>query len=317
MGLEKSQASRDYTIQRKGNAMIVRFNEIFASVCFAVLSSIAVTAHAEAAGTAYEIKLPTTFAKTVVPPAKVAKAGKIVMCTELGDPPAGFLAEDGSTPKGFNVDIMSAIGPVMGVKTEVINYPFADIFAALDSGKCDAVMSSSSKSPARVARYNFVTYMTMRLGLMVPKGNPLNLKTFDDLAGHRGAVLVSSTTERLLKAASAKAVSEGKSPIEIQSYPQNTTVFHQLQLGRVDAFVGDAMTIGYWEHLSNGRFQVGGLPVEPLTIGIVMRKDDPQIEDAVRKAYISLFDSGYVQQSSKKWGMDGFITLCRDEKPCS
>ncbi|PTB17298.1 ABC transporter substrate-binding protein [Trinickia symbiotica] len=300
--------------------MILRsYTAIFSGCLIVAASMTTLTARAEdiAAGTTYDIKLPTKVAKSVEPPEKLAKAGKIVLCTELGNPPGGFLAEDGATPKGFNVDIMSAIGPAMGIKSEVVNYPFADIFAALDSGKCDAVMSNSSKSPTRVARYNFVDYMTMRLGLMVPKGNPLALKNFADLSGHRAAVLVSSTTERLLKEASSKAVSEGKKPIEIQSYPQNTTVFRQLELKRVDAFVGDAMTIGYFIHLIQNRFEVGGLPVDPLTIGIVMRKNDPQLEEAVRNAYFALYDSGYVEKSAKRWGMDGLVTLCRDDKPCS
>lgn len=269
-----------------------------------------------APGTSYQIKLPAIPAKGVTPPARLAAAGKIVMCTDLGDPPGGFLDEDGVTPKGFNVEIMSAIGPVMGIKTEVVNYPFADIFAALDSGKCDAVMSTNSKSPARLARYDFVDYMTIRLGLMVPKGNPLGLKNFADLSGHRAAVLVSSTTERLVKAASDKDVAEGKKPVEIQSYPQNTVVFRQLEMGRVDAFVGDAMSIGYFMNLDKNRFEVGGLPVDPLTIGIVMRKNDQPTEDAVRKAYFALYDAGYVEASAKKWGMAGLVSLCRDDKPC-
>lgn len=300
--------------------MIVRPRTVVVGlICLlaASLNALAADAPQPAAGAAYEVKLAAKPGRSVAAPPKVAAAGKIVLCTELGDPPGGFLAEDGATPKGFNVDIMSAIGPAMGVKSEVVNYPFADIFAALDSGKCDAVMSNNSKSPERAARYNFVTYMTMRLGLMTPKGDPLGLKTFDDLSGHRAAVLVSSTTERLLKEASAKAVAAGKKPIEIQSYPQNATVFRQLQMGRVDAFVGDAMTIGYFINLMPNRFQVGGLPVAPLTIGIVMRKDDPQLEAAVRKAYFALYDSGYVQRAAKQWGMAGLVTLCRDAAPCS
>jgi polar amino acid transport system substrate-binding protein len=271
-----------------------------------------------AEGATFEVKLPTELDKTVEPPEKLAKAGKIVLCTELGNPPGAFLAEDGVTPKGFNVDMMSAIGPVMGIKSEIVNYPFASIFAALETEKCDAVMANSSKNPTRAAKYNFVEYMTMRLGLMVPKGNPLGLKTFEDLSGHRAAVLVSSTTERLLKAASEKAVGEGKKPIEIQSYPQYTTGVRQLGLGRVDAFVGDAMSIGYFVNLTKTDFEVGGMPVEPLTIGIVMRKGDTEMQDAIRKAYVALFASGYVEKAASAWGMDGKVDFCgaTAEKPC-
>ncbi|MGI6244819.1 MAG: ABC transporter substrate-binding protein [Pseudochelatococcus sp.] len=275
-----------------------------------------VRAEEAAEGKAYEVKVPAELAKTVEPSEKLAKAGKIVLCTELGNPPGAFLAEDGATPKGFNVDVMSAIGPVMGIRSEVVNYPFASIFAALETGKCDAVMANSAKTPARIEKYNFVEYMTMRLGLMVPKGNPLALKTFADLSGRRAAVLVSSTTERLLKAASEKAVSEGKKPIEIQSYPQYTTGARQLELGRVDAFIGDAMSIGYFVNIAGDKFEVGGMPIDPLTIGIVMRKDDSHMRDAVQKAYATLYKNGFIEKSAEAWGMKGLVEFCGAEVPC-
>ncbi|WP_412065953.1 ABC transporter substrate-binding protein [Rhizobium sp. SYY.PMSO] len=267
-------------------------------------------------GKSFEVKAPSELSKTVEPPEKLAKAGKIVLCTELGNPPGGFLAEDGATPKGFNIDIMSEIGPVMGIKSQIVNLPFASIFAALDTGKCDAVMSNSAKTPARVAKYNFVPYMTMNLGLMVPKGNPLGLKTYEDLSGYRAAVLVSSTTERLVKEASDKAVAAGGKPIEIQSYPQYTTGVRQLELNRVDAFVGDTMSIGYFVNLTKNKFEVGGTPGAPLTIGIVVRKDDSEMQDAIQKAYVALYKSGLVQKSAETWGMAGSVSFCGADSVC-
>src|ERR1700720_338891 len=101
------------------------------------------------------------------------KAGEISFCSELADPPAAYLATDGTTPEGFEVDIMQAIGQALGVRADIRNYKFAAIFAALDSGKCDAVMSQTSKSPERLQKYIFIDIRQQGSGLLVKAGNPL------------------------------------------------------------------------------------------------------------------------------------------------
>jgi polar amino acid transport system substrate-binding protein len=262
------------------------------------------------------ISPPTSLLNTVKAPAANAKTGKFVVCTELGNPPADFLADDGVTLQGFNIDVIDALGPVMGIKSEVVTLPFASIFAALDTDKCDAVMSTNSKSAARVAKYNFVEYMRIRIGLLVPTGNPFGIKTFQDLSGKRAAVLLSSTSERVLKEASDRLEAQGKPGIERHAYPENAVAFRDLGLGRVDAFVSDAMTLAYFKSLGADKFIVGGLPGDNLVIGIVLRKDEPELQQALYDAYYKLYSAGFVDASAKRWGMEGIVDLCNARDAC-
>jgi polar amino acid transport system substrate-binding protein len=249
-------------------------------------------------------------AQTASAPNPFAKQGVITFCSELADPPAANLGADGSTPEGFEVDIMKAIGTGLGARTEILNYKFAAIFAALDSGKCDAVMSETSKNAERLQKYNFVDIRQQGSGLLVKAGNPLKLKTYLDLSGRRAAVLLGSTNEKRLQEASQKLAAAGKAPIDIASYQTNVAAFQELDLGRVDAFVSGSLTLAYFLTKSGAKFELGGMPVPPVTLGTLLPKDQVAKAEAVQAAYQQLVKSGEIKKIVEKWGVSQGTFIC-------
>jgi polar amino acid transport system permease protein len=243
-------------------------------------------------------------------PASLKSAGVISFCTELGQPPAAYIAADGVTPEGFEVDIMKAIGAELGLKTTITNYKFAGILAALDSNKCDAVMASTAVTAERLKKYNFVEYMQGTSGLLVRTGNPQGLRTFEDLSGKRVAVLLGSANERRLKEASARLVSAGKAPLSISAYSSNVVAFKELDLGRVDAFVSGTLTLSYYMARADGRFEVGGTPVPPTPFGIMLPRAEVDKAQAIRAAYATLVKNGAIDKIVTKWGAEEGGALC-------
>jgi len=257
-------------------------------------------------------------ASAATPPSDdLKKAGEITFCTELGQPPAAYLAEDGVGQEGFEVDIMRAIGKELGLKTVITNFKFAGIFAALDSSKCDAVMASASKSPARLEKYIFVDYMQGTSGLLVPAGNPKGLKTFEDLSGRRVGVLLGSANEARLKQASEKAQAAGGKAIDIVSYTSNAVAFQELELSRLDAFVSGSLTLAYWMTKSGGKFEIGGSPVPPVTFGIVLSKTATAKAEAIKAAYAALIKDGTINRIVNRWGAQEGALLCDGTRDCN
>ena len=245
---------------------------------------------------------------------EVFKNGEISFCSELADPPAAYLGTDGTTPEGFEVDLMSAIGHELGLRTEVRNFAFSAIFAALDSGKCDAVMSQTSKSPERLEKYIFIDIRQQGSGLLVKAGNSLNLKTYLDLSGRRVAVLLGSANERRLKEANTKLEADNRPPMTMSSYATNVAAFQELDLGRVDAFVSGSLTLAYFLSKSGAKFEIGGMPVPPTTLGALFPKDQPQKADAVRTAYTALVARGEIKKIVDKWGVAQGTFICGEVK---
>ncbi len=245
-----------------------------------------------------------------------AKAGKITFCTELGDPPAAFVKDDGVTAAGFEVDLMNAIGDAMGVKTELKNYKFSAIFSAMDAGQCDAVMSQTTKNPERQQKYNFVDYRQQSSGFLVPVGKPKPIKTYDDTSGRRVAVLLGSANEKRLTEANAKLVAAGKTPMIVVTFQTNALAFRELQLGRVDALVSGSLVLAYFAAQSDGKFEIGGLPVAPNTLGIVLPKAETDKVKAVRAAFDETVKSGKAQAIVDNWKVAAGTTICGPAHAC-
>jgi polar amino acid transport system substrate-binding protein len=240
----------------------------------------------------------------------------LTFCSDLENPPAEGVAEDGKTPVGAEVDIMKEIGTMMGVHTGIDNYQFSGIFAALDTGKCDLIMASLGKTPERGQRYWLVDYWRVASGLLVPKGNPHHLNRFEDLSGQRVSVLLGSRNGSVVKQISEKLVADGKPPISVIELSSYVVAYQYLALGRADALVGDTVVINYYSSKSQGNFEVGGVPVPPKTWSIAIPKSSPELKDAVQAAIDKMNANGQMAALAKTWGIENGAALCSTEHPC-
>ncbi|HEY0208011.1 ABC transporter substrate-binding protein [Acerihabitans sp.] len=252
----------------------------------------------------------------VAAPADIKAKGQLTFCSDLENPPAEGMADDGKTPSGAAVDIMNALGKAMGVQTHIDNYQFSGIFAALDTGKCDLVIASLGKTPERAQRYALVDYWRVKSGLLVVKGNPLHLASFEDLSGRRVAALMGSRNESVVKQISDKLVSEGKPPITLVSLGTNVAAFHDLLLGRADAMVGDTVVINFYMSKAKNKFQTVDMPVPAKTWVAAMLKNNTALHQSVQAAMDELDASGAMTKIVQKWGIEHGVTLCDSGHPC-
>ncbi|NDL62146.1 transporter substrate-binding domain-containing protein [Enterobacteriales bacterium SAP-6] len=252
----------------------------------------------------------------IAAPADIKAKGQLTFCSDLENPPAEGMADDGKTPSGAAVDIMNALGSVMGVKSRIDNYQFSGIFAALDTGKCDLVMASLGKTPERAQRYGLVDYWRVKSGLLVVKGNPLHLASFEDLSGRRVAALMGSRNESVVRQISEKLVSEGKPAVTLVSLGTNVAAFHDLMLGRADAMVGDTVVINYYMSKAKDKFQTVDMPVPAKTWVVAMLKNNTALHQAIQAGRDDLNTSGEMSKIVKKWGIENGVTLCDSQHPC-
>ena len=74
-------------------------------------------------------------------PESVTKDGKYTVGMDLSYPPAEFLAEDGKTPVGFDVDLVKAMSKVFGLTADPQNANFDSIIPSVGA-KYDVGISS-------------------------------------------------------------------------------------------------------------------------------------------------------------------------------
>jgi len=243
----------------------------------------------------------------IAPPANIAKAGKIVWCSDIEYPP--FEVYQASKAVGADIDIATAISAAMGVKAEFKNVVFDSIIAALLTKKCDAIASAMNDTAERRKVVDFVDYLKVGQSLMVKKGNPKHISTLESLGEKTVSVQSGTTMRQFLSAASARLVKQGKKGFSIKTFPKDTDAIAALKAGRVDAYFADSPVVAFYV-IKDPSLAIAGAPISPLPYGLAIRKHDP-LRGTIQKAVNQLYASGAMRRIAAKWGMSKAVVFLR------
>jgi polar amino acid transport system substrate-binding protein len=227
-------------------------------------------------------------------------ASPLVFCSDITYPPEEFYV--GSTPTGSDIDIGNEVAKRLGRKAEFQNTGFDGIIAALLGKKCDAIISGMNDTPQRAKQVSFVDYLSVGQSLMVKKGNPLHLAKLSDLAGKSVSVEVGTTNKDFLTQESATLTKAGKKAIDIVTFPKDTDAAAALATGKVDVYFGDSPVVAYYIG-KNPSFAFAGAPVNPIPIGIALRKSDTAVKAQIKKAVSAMYADGTMKRILAKWKM--------------
>jgi polar amino acid transport system substrate-binding protein len=189
----------------------------------------------------------------------------------------------------------------MGVKGQFDNTGFDGIIPALLGKKCDAIISGMNDTPERRKQVTFVDYIKVGQSFMVQKGNPEKISGVPSLAGKSASVEVGTTNKDYLDQQSKTLKSQGKKPIDVVTFPKDTDAANALKTGKVDAYFGDAPVVAYYIEKDPSSFTFGGSPINPIPVGIAIRKSDTELASAVKQAINNMYADGTMAKILKKW----------------
>jgi polar amino acid transport system substrate-binding protein len=238
---------------------------------------------------------------SITPPASIASAGTLAFCSDITYPPEESYKVGTTTPEGSDIDIGTYIAGKMGVKARFDNTGFDGIIAALLAKKCDAVISGMNDTPERKKQVAFVDYLKVGQSFMVKSGNPANITGIVSLAGKAASVETGTTNKDFLDAQSKKLQAQGKKAIKVVTFPKDTDAANALKTGKVDAYFGDAPVVAYYIEKDPSSFSIGGTPVNPVSIGIAIRKSDTELQAAVKQAVSMMYADGTIDKILTKW----------------
>jgi len=247
----------------------------------------------------------------ITPPSDIASSGKLVFCSDITYPPEESYKAGTTTPVGSDIDIGKDIAKRMGVKAQFDNTGFDGIIAALMANKCDLIISGMNDTPERRKQVDFVDYLKVGQSFMVKKGNPENIVGVPSLAGKSASVETGTTNKDYLDAQNKKLKAQGKSPIKVVSFPKDTDAANALKTGKVDAYFGDAPVVVYYIATDPSSFQIGGTPINPISIGIAVTKSNTQLRNGVRKAIGLMYADGTMQKIVTKWKLGSAVALLK------
>lgn len=248
---------------------------------------------------------PTTSSSTptVTPPNDLLVPGTLTVGSDTTYPPQEYIDTTTNKPAGFDIDLITAVAQRMGLQVHVISTSFDTIIDSLVAKRFDVVISAVSVTPARQQKVDFIPYFSAGESLLVQNGNPDHITKLSDLCGQKAGVQNGTIEQSDLQTASTACTKAGKQPIQMTVLTNQTDVINLLATSRVVATYQDSPVTDYYIKLNPGKFTVGGSVINAGPEGIVVRKGDTSMFNAVNTAFQQLRSNGTYQSLINKWNL--------------
>lgn len=237
-------------------------------------------------------------------PAAVASDGRLVIGTDATYAPNEFVAEDGTTIIGMDVDLGTAVAQKLGLTAEFQNSSFDGILPGIAAARYELGMSSFTDNAEREQVVDMVTYFTAGTKMATPAGNPENV-VLDDLCGRTVAVQRGTVQVEDLTARNEQCTQQGAPPITISQFQAQTDVTLALTAGRAQAMLADSPVVDYAVQQTNGQLEAVGEAYDTAPYGIAVPKGQGAYAQAVQGAVQALIDDGSYAAILDRWGVTG------------
>lgn len=238
-------------------------------------------------------------------PERLARSEKIVYCSGMDSPPLVSF-DTQQKPVGLQVDMGQAIAQRLGGKqVEWRISPFAGLIPALLAQQCDMIVDQLFDKPERREVIDIVNFMYSSQSIVVPKGNPKEVNSLEDLSGLKVAVSNGSTIRLLLGAENDKLLAAGKPPMKLVVYNVDADAFQALRINQVDAFGTTVESAGHYQQLAPDLFQPAVPAFNRILTGFGVRKQDAQLSAALTQVLHDMRADGSYAALLDKWHVGG------------
>lgn len=225
--------------------------------------------------------------------------GKLTIGSDIAYAPMEFYIEGTETPDGLDIDLAKAMAEELGVEVEFVNSGFDGLIGALDSEDFDVIMSSMTITDERSQEIDFVPYLSVGTGILVPAGNPNNIQSIEDLCGLTVSVQVGTIQVDQLEAANESCDQE----IDIVTFDSNPLAVEDLRTGGADAELADFPVAFVDAEESEGDLEVLDVQIEPEPYGIGVRKGSADLKEVLEEALAAVQASGDYATILEKWSL--------------
>lgn len=218
----------------------------------------------------------------------------LMVGVEIGYPPMEYFDTDGATPIGFDVEVANALADYLGLELELVDTSWDGIFAGVDTGKYDCIISCVSITDERKEQFNLTKpYVSNHTVLIVP--NDSEIDSMEALNGHSTAVQAETTADDYMKEHSAELGAE------LFQYDKVINCFDDLKAGRTDSVFTDNVVAAYYlgDEASNYKTVWENDELEP--IGICLKKGNDGLTQAIDDALDALSADGTLGTIAEKY----------------
>ena len=224
----------------------------------------------------------------------LVQEGKIIVASDLANPPFDFV--EGTTPKGFEVDLMDAVASKMGLTCEYLSAMKFDSIIPLikQGGKADVGVSNFTITDERKQEIDFTDpYIDSNQGVVVKADSDKTTAEALNADGVKIACQSGTTGEAWAQENLPKAT--------IVSLDDPVQAVTGVSTGIYDAASADLPVMKY---LCSNSFTDCQVAIEIPTgeqYGIVVSKSNAGLTSAINEALAALKDDGTIESLEVKW----------------
>jgi polar amino acid transport system substrate-binding protein len=219
---------------------------------------------------------------------------KLVIATDATWPPMEMVDESKAIV-GFDIDLMNAAAKAGGFEVEFRNTAWEGIFAGLEGGKYDAVMSSVTITDERKATMDFSVPYINAGQILVVKTTLSGVETLADLVGKTVGAQMGTTGAFEIDKVTGVTKKE---------YDEVGLAFADLANGRIDGVVCDTPVAAQYALQNDeykGTLKIVGQPFTSELYGVAVKKGNKKVLDTINKGLQKVLDSGENKTIEAKW----------------
>lgn len=222
---------------------------------------------------------------------KIKEEGKLKVGTEGTYAPFTFHDDKGELT-GFDVEISKEVAKRLGVEAEFSETQWDAIFAGLDAERFDMIANQVGIRPDRQEKYDFSDpYITSKAVLIASEDNE-TVKSFEDIKGLKAAQSLTSNYGDIAREYGAEIVG-------VEGFTQSIELINSK---RADVTVNDNISfLDYKKKKPDAPVKIVAEREEASQSGLMFRKGNDTLVEAVNKALQDMIDDGTYEKISKKW----------------
>lgn len=231
---------------------------------------------------------------------QIKKAGKIRVGLMGTYAPYNFL-NDKHEIDGFDADVAKAVAKRLGVQVEFITGEFSGLIEGLQKDKYDALVSQVTITEDRKKAMDFSTPYVKNAVNVIVKSDNTTIQKLEDFKGKKIGVGLGTNDEKYLRDVAMPKVGT----FEIATYNDVITSLKDLNVGRIDATINNVFAIKPLVEKNQFKVKAVGEPIKEDFAGIAIRKNNPELLDAINKALAEMKTDGTFKEIFQKWfGVD-------------
>ncbi|MFT4183591.1 MAG: ABC transporter substrate-binding protein [Rhizobium sp.] len=243
-------------------------------------------------------------------PEAIRKAGKITVGSQQTFPPIEFREAGASVVTGASADLLAEIARRLELKLEYVQAEYAALIPGIEAKRFDVASGGISDTEEREQKLDFVNYMLSGGSAMVRSEDNDKYKTIADFCGKPVATLLGSRVIMgKVEEASAACKAKGAAEIRAEQLPSAPDARMQLDLKRVDAYLGDFPALVYMGAQFPGKYSIvgGNYMLTPYITSWGFSKDNAGLRDAVKVTLQEMLADGAYKAIMEKWGVGGAV----------